>query len=598
MKLINKIVLVVTDIFLICASFFLSLVIRYEGVVSLKYIQGRDWFYVLSIISIIIIFQLMGMYKKVWRYAGVHELLTVVEAVTLSAIPTIFAVMLKGGDLFPRSAIIIFWLINLIFIGGIRFILRLISEIRQTPRVTYQKRTLIVGADDAGEIILRELQRHSFLGYQPVGFVDEDRHKRDYKIHGVPVLGIIDEISSIIDHLKIDEIIITHPSASKVRKIIELTDKKFVKLKTIPSLPEIIDGNIKVSQIREVKIEDILDRQEVRLDIESIAKYLSGKTILVTGAGGSIGSEISRQIVKFKPKKLILLGKGENSIQTILIELIKYNEIEIISFIGDIRDGVRMEKLFSKYNPDIIFHAAAHKHVDLMELNPTEAVSNNILGTLNLIELSLKYRSESFVLLSIDKAVEPVSVMGYTKKVSEMLLKSYNNKGGTKFIAVRFGNVLDSKGSVIPIFRKQILNGGPVTVTDPEMMRFFMTIPEASQLVIQAAAIGKGGEIFILDMGKPIKIIDIAKNMIRLSGFEPEIDIPIKISGIRPGEKLIEELINNDEEKINTKIEKIFQVVGKDSKIRKIEEEIDVLKNMVNKQYDEGIKPELIKIVQ
>lgn len=594
MKLQHKIFLALTDIILVSSSFFLALLIRFEGsAISLRYLEGRNLFYVLSILVIVFIFYIFGLYRKVWRYAGVHELVTIFNAVTVSLIPVAFVVIISGGTFYPRGAIIIVWFINLILVGGIRFILRLASEIKAQPRVGFQKRTLIVGADDAGEMILRELKRHHLLGCLPVGFVDDDKNKKNIRIHGVQVLGPIQDIPHLIEHLKIDEIIITQPTPAKVREIVNLIEQTTVKLRTVPTLSELIDGKIRINQIREVKIEDLLDREVVHLDIESMAKYLKGKTVLITGAGGSIGSEICRQVIKFSPQKLILLGKGENSIHDIFIELQGKTKVPVACFIGDIRDLPRMKHLFLKFKPEVVFHAAAHKHVDLMEENISEAVNNNVFGTLNIADLSVKFNVERFVFLSTDKAVNPVSVMGLTKRLAEKVLQLHR-EAGTKFIMVRFGNVLDSKGSVIPTFRRQISLGGPVTVTHPDMTRFFMTIPEAVELVIQAGAMGEGGEIFILDMGKPIKIMELAKNMIKLSGYEPEVDIPVVVTGIRPGEKLYEELVSTGEEKVDTRIKKIYQVKTAGKHVEAdMETKLEELRGMSLRGEEEKIKIKL-----
>lgn len=599
MKLQHKIFLVLTDLILISASFFLALLIRFEGLISLRYLEGRNLFYILSLAVIIFIFYLFGLYRKVWRYAGVHELVTIFNAVTVSIVPVAAVVFISAGNLYPRGAIVIVWLINMILVGGIRFILRLVSEIKAQPRIGLQKRTLIVGADDAGEMILRELKRHPMLGYLPVGLIDEDKNKKNIRIHGVQVLGALQEIPYLIGHLKIDEIIITQPDPAKLRQIVNLIEGSFVKLRTVPTLSELIDGKIFVTQIREVKIEDLLDRDVLNLNLDMVARYLKDKTVLVTGAGGSIGSEICRQVVKFLPKRLILLGKGENSIHDIFIELRSKTQIPLVSFIGDIRDSARMRYLFGKFKPEVAFHAAAHKHVDLMEENAIEAVNNNIFGTMNLADLSGEFKVEKFIFLSTDKAVNPVSVMGATKRLAEIVLQVYGKRSSCKFIAVRFGNVLDSKGSVIPTFRHQISLGGPVTVTHPDMTRFFMTIPEAVQLVIQAGAIGHGGQIFILDMGKPIKILELAKNMIKLSGFEPEVDIPIIITGVRPGEKLNEELVSSNEEKMETEIKKIYQIKSSrnDYDWEKLKSALDQLSEQSFYEDDESLRNKLKELI-
>lgn len=585
--------LMITDLVLIAASFFLGLLIRFEGYLPLRFIEGREPFYIVSIFYILTVFYIFGLYKKMWKYAGVYELVAIFNAITVGLAPVCAYVFYTHGTVYPRSSIIITWLLDILIVGGVRFILRFISEAQIRPRVTDQRRTLIIGADDAGEMILRELKRHPNLANLAVGLIDDDPNKKDVRVHGVPVLGPVKDIPYIIKQLKVDEIIITSPSPSVLRNVIKLTEGLPVKFKTIPSLSEIIDEKITINKIRQVQIEDLLERDVVKLNLEKISEYLKDKIVLITGAGGSIGSEIARQIVKFGPKKLILLGRGENSLHEIWIELKSKINIDTEIFICDIRNTGRLERLFKKEKISVIFHAAAHKHVYLMEANAVEAVSNNVFGTLNLAELSNKYGVEKFVFLSTDKAVNPVSVMGKTKKLAEEVLKLRSGNGKTKFVSVRFGNVLDSKGSVIPTFRKQIELGGPVTVTHPEMTRFFMTIPEAVELVIQAGALGEAGDIFILDMGKPVNILELAKNMIKLSGLEPDADIPITFVGMRPGEKLNEELLNISEEKLSTEFAKIFKVKKENIVEENLLNKLAELSRLVEVNDEEMIKANL-----
>lgn len=592
----HKIFLILTDLAFIIAAFFLAVLIRFEGYIPLRFIDGKELFYAFSSLYILLVFYFFGLYKKVWRYAGVYEIVTIFNAVTIGIIPPAAYVFYTHGSVYPRSSIVIAWLLNILMIGGIRFILRFVGEAGARPRVgVEQKRTLVIGADDAGEMILRELKRHPALGNLAVGLVDDDETKKNMRIHDVPVVGPVNDLPHIIKQLKIDEIIVTIPAPAFLRKLINLTEGTPVKFKTIPTLAEIIDGKITVNKIRQVQIEDLLERDVVKLDMEKISRYLEDKTVLITGAGGSIGSEIARQVIRYNPKKVILLGRGENSIHDIWVELNPKSGAKIRLFICDIRDRGRLEYLFKKEAVQVVFHAAAHKHVDLMECNAVEAAANNVFGTKNMVELSMKYGVERFVFLSTDKAVNAVSVMGKTKRMAEMILQA-NSAAGTKFISVRFGNVLGSKGSVIPTFKKQIELGGPVTVTHPDMTRFFMTIPEAVQLVVQAGAIGSSGDIFILDMGKPVNIMELAKNMIKLSGFEPEVDIPIEITGVRPGEKLNEELLNTSEEKQNTEFEKIFKVAANDNAvagerlIASLQEKLNFLERFIGENNEEEIK--------
>jgi len=415
-----------------------------------------------------------------------------------------------------------------------------------------RKRALLVGAGDAGEAVLREFSRQPGFAYQIMGLVDDDPQKRKLNIRGFRVLGKTSDLPELIKNLQVQEVIVAYPSPSLISKVVEICRKIQVEIKVVPALEELVKGRIKVSGLRDVDIADLLERDEVQIDFKGINEYLGGKRILVSGAGGSIGSEICRQVLRFNPEMLILLGRGENSIHEIAIELSAKSDVPLIKYIADIRDISRMENLFKLYKPQVVFHAAAHKHVPLMEDNVPEAISVNVFGTRNLLELADKYAAESLVILSTDKAVKPVSIMGTSKCLAEMLLSLFSKKSKTRYAAVRFGNVLSSRGSVIPTFKRQIALGGPVTVTDPEMTRFFMTIPEAVKLVIQAGALSKAGKtnIYILDMGRTVKILDLAKNLIRLSGYEPGKDIQFRFTGARPGEKLAEQLFEDGEGKI------------------------------------------------
>ena len=460
----------------------------------------------------------------------------------------------------------------------------------------YGKRVLIVGANDPGEAVLRELMRGRLGGYCPVGFIDQDPAKAGISIHNVPILGSLEDVPDLVREKQIEEIIIALPSPSLIQKVITLCQNIKVEFKVVPGLSDLIDGRVSVSKLRNVQIEDLLEREEVPIDTNSVKHFLDGRTILVTGAGGSIGSELCRQAVRHNVKKLILLGRGENSIYEITLELKNLTDVPLVQFIGDVRDPLRMETLMQRHKPDIVFHTAAHKHVPMMETNISEAVANNVFGTRNLIRLAEKYGVESFTLLSTDKAVNPSSVMGATKRLSEMFMKSFSSEGNRKcrFAAVRFGNVLDSRGSVVPTFRRQVALGGPVTVTHPDMTRFFMTIPEAVHLVIQASALGCKGEIFILDMGRPVKIIDLARNVIRLSGFEPEKDIPIKILGVRPGEKLEEALVNDSETTEPTENKKILRVITSTDSLNAMDQRLEELEEVV-KSGDDGETQDMLK---
>lgn len=425
------------------------------------------------------------------------------------------------------------------------------------------KPVLIIGAGVAGGIVAEVLGKSQNREFEPVGFVDDDLEKQKQVLHGFPVLGTRKNIPALVNRHKVKEIIIAIPSASGqvVGQIIEICHQSKARLKILPGFYDLITGKIKASNIRDIEVDDLLGRKPVSLDVEQIAGYLTNHEVLVTGAGGSIGSELSRQVAKFSPKKLILLGRGESSIYEIELNLKEeFPNLQLQSEIGDIRDQARMDQIFDRHKPKVVFHAAAHKHVPFMEQCPYEAVKNNIIGTKNVAESAYRAGTGTFVLISTDKAVKPTSIMGATKRVAEMVIQSMNRRKGTRFVAVRFGNVLGSRGSVIPLFKRQIARGGPLTITHPNMVRYFMTTVEAAQLVIQAGAQARGGEIFILDMGQPVKILELAKNLIRLSGFEPETDISIRFTGIRPGEKLVEQLVGEEEGNLPTKHDRIRAV--------------------------------------
>lgn len=592
----EKIFLIITDAVLVLFALVLSVYIRFEGEASPRYLFGFEWLFVFIALCCIGSYYVFGLYEKLWRYAGIQELKNIFLANITAYIPVSAAVLLTGGEVYSRSIICISGLLTFFFTGGIRFLLRIVHE--SMGQTVTGKRVLIVGANDAGEAILREILRQKESGYLPIGFIDEEKKKRNIRIHNVPVLGAAADLADIIKMKEIEEIIIALPSPAIIQKVIQECENQKVEFKVVPSLTEIISGRLSVSQIRKVRIEDLLERDEISLNTKKMKEFIENKRILITGAGGSIGSELCRQVLRFNPSLLILLGRGENSIYEIALELKNKTKVPLISFIGDIRDENRIKQLMEKHKPDIIFHTAAHKHVPLMEENITEAVTNNILGTRQLMILADHYKTDSFILISTDKAVNPTSIMGASKRLAEMMMKSLSTSAKhCRFSAVRFGNVLDSRGSVVPTFRRQIAMGGPVTVTDERMTRYFMTIPEAVQLVIEAGAIGSAGDIFILDMGKPIKIIDLAKNMIKLSGFKPGIDIPIEIRGIRPGEKLAEELVNTGEKWEKTQFSKIQRVVTDTIPLDIMERELKELRQMADKGDEKQIMEKLSELI-
>lgn len=488
------------------------------------------------------------LYKRAWEYASIGELISIAKAVSFSILTLGIVQFLVIGNVYIR-VLMLTWMMHVLFIGGSRFSWRIFRDsfIKDTK---VRKRTLIVGAGAAGTMLARQMIQNHDLDLKPVAFVDDDVKKQNLQIYNVPVLGGVSSIEEIVKSKNIENIIIAIPSLSKkeLNDIFQECSKTKAKTQIMPLIEDVMLGKVTINSFRDVQVEDLLGREPVQLDIESISEYLTGKTILVTGAGGSIGSEICRQVSTFNPKKLVLVGHGENSIYLIDMELRnKYKQqFEIIPVIGDVQDRNRMFEVIEKHTPDVVYHAAAHKHVPLMEYNPKEAVKNNVFGTRNVAEACDVYGVKNFVLVSTDKAVNPTNVMGATKRMAELVIQNLALSSKTKFAAVRFGNVLGSRGSVIPLFKRQIQAGGPVTVTHPEMTRYFMTIPEASRLVLQAGALARGGEIFVLDMGEPVKIVDLAKNLITLSGYTLD-EIEIRFSGLRPGEKMFEELLNEDE---------------------------------------------------
>lgn len=505
-----------------------------------------------------------GLYRRLWEYASVCELILIFKSVSFSIVAVGLVQYLFYGDVLVRT-LAVTWMLHLLLIGGSRLSWRIFRGTSSSGKANHLKPTLIIGAGAAGGIVARQLQSNPENGLLPVLFLDDDPKKYGYKIHGVPVANSgMDSINDIVKNNKIERIIVAIPSINRQKRVelMKLCVDTGIHTQTVPMIEDILTGKVSVTDMCDVKIEDLLGRDEIQLDMDLIADQLTGKTILVTGAGGSIGSEISRQIKRFCPEKLLLLGHGENSIYSIDMELQKNvtPDSEVIPIIADVQDRELMFTIMETYKPDVVYHAAAHKHVPLMEENPMEAVKNNIFGTKNVADAAHNSGVKNFVMVSTDKAVNPPNVMGATKRFAEMLVQNLAKRSKTKFAAVRFGNVLGSRGSVIPLFKKQIEAGGPITITDSRMTRYFMTIPEASRLVIQAGTLAEGGEVFVLDMGEPVKIVDLARNLIRLSGYT-ELDIPIQEVGIRPGEKLYEELLKEDEIQSEMVFPKIY--IGK-----------------------------------
>jgi FlaA1/EpsC-like NDP-sugar epimerase len=568
---------------------FLALLIRFDGDVSPFYYK-QLMMYVPTIIGIqLLIFYWFNLYNRLWRYAGVNEILNIMAAVTVSSATLFGYIVLSPNYVYlPRSLHLLSWMMTIFFIGGSRLAVRFLYYymLRQSKREARVQNVLIVGAGDAGAILAREINQRYFKEKKVVGFIDDEPSKINQYFLGTKVLGRRCEIPDIVEEHQVDEIIIAMPSADSevIKETVWQCKMANCSAKIVPGIYQMIDGQESVQQLREVDLEDLLRRDPVKLDLENISSYLTGKRVLVTGAGGSIGSELCRQIARMSPSMLLLLGKGENSIYEIDNELKdKFGHITTEPIIADVRDAARLQDIFAIYRPEVVFHAAAHKHVPLMEAHPIEAVRNNIFGTKNVAEAADRFDVKNFVMISTDKAVNPTSVMGTTKRVAELIIQNLSRKSATKFVAVRFGNVLGSRGSVIPLFKRQIAKGGPITVTHPDMQRYFMTIPEASQLVLQAGSMANGGEVFVLDMGKPVKIVDMACDLIELSGLVPYKEIDIKFTGLRPGEKMFEELLTAEEGSKATRHEKIFVASIKMADEKKLFDSLKRLQTITDK---------------
>ncbi len=594
----RKLVLVIVDSILIAFSYYTALLLRLNFNISATYISR----YVQIIIAVIgislIVFYYFGLYNRLWRYASINELKSITIAVTLS---TTLAGLFSWsvGAPFPRTSYVIAGLLKAALIGGSRFYLRLAPNGNNFNKAAFSP-VLIIGAGQAGTMVARELRSHHTPDKAlPVGFVDDDPDKQNCNIDGITVLGTREEIPSIVQKHKIEEIIIAIPSAphSEIRQLARLCSHLPAKVKILPGVYEILNGQVSVSSLRPVQIEDLLGREEVKVDLQKLSTYLLDKTILVTGAGGSIGSELCRQISFFNPGKLLVLDHAENNVYDIEMELNKsYPHIPIIPIVADVRDAPTINHIFSTHKPTVVFHAAAHKHVPLMEQNREEAIRNNIFGTKNVAEAADRHHAKSFTLVSTDKAVNPASVMGATKRMAEIVIQMLSRHSSTRFCAVRFGNVLGSSGSVVPLFQKQISQGGPVTVTHPEMTRYFMTTREAVQLVIEAGSMGKKGEIFVLDMGEPVKILDLATDIIKLSGLEPHKDMKITYTGIRPGEKLYEEVLTSEEGTQSTKHERIYIAKASSPDPKSLSQELSSLSQLLSYDLDLYYKQNLSAI--
>lgn len=615
----NFFLVLFADALLIFASWYGSHLLRFNFQIPPNSINviARTFFGVLLIK--IGAFYFFDLYRGMWRYASINDLFRIIMGTSLASILIFFYILSSRGFVgFARSVFIIDWLLTVLLISGCRFSVRFFFQIigkdesvkglasRFFPmhkhRKADAKNLLIIGAGDFGEKIYREIQDNTDLKYNIVGFVDDDKSKIGKQIHGTPILGPTGEIGPIAERLRADEALITISSISsqRMRAVVSACEKSGIRFKTLPGMGELIGGKVSVRAIREVAYRDLLGREVIRLEEKRIGSYIEDGCIMVTGAGGSIGSELCRQICRFKPAVLLLYEQAESPLYDIDIELKKnFPDVRIIPLLADIRNRVHLTYAFKTYSPRVVFHAAAYKHVPMLEMHPWEAVTNNIIGTRNMIDFANQYHVDKFVQVSTDKAVRPANVMGASKRAAELLVQGQNacDLSGTKFITVRFGNVVGSVGSVVPLFKKQIEKGGPVTVTHPDVIRYFMTIPEACQLILQAGAMGEGGEIFILDMGRPVRILDMAKDLIAFSGFEPNKDIKIEFIGLRPGEKLYEELITEGENIVPTQHQKIMVLRGQSCNQHMLNGNIEAIHRLARTQDANGIRLKLKEIV-
>ena len=602
--LVRRIFLVITDIILINGSVFLSLIMRFEiniASVPEEYIQK----YIVNVIPFtivtLIIFWCFRMYHSLWQYASIAELYKIVEACVVAELAHLCVTSFMGWML-PRSCYFTSGVFLIVAMSASRFMYRLLRQlINEYRHTSEQLKIMIIGAGEATSVLMREISNSRYLdNSKVVCIIDDDLGKVGKYIRGVKIVGTRDHIKEYARYYDIDEIIFAIPSASTKdkREILNICKETSCNLKILPGVYQMVDGEINIKDLRNVDVLDLLGRDPVKVDIESIMGYVKDKTVLVTGGGGSIGSELCRQLVSHKPKCLVIFDIYENNAYDIQQELkIKYPDANVVTLIGSIRNTSRLESVFEQYKPDIVYHAAAHKHVPLMEVSPNEAIKNNVVGTWNVAKMADKYGVKKFVMISTDKAVNPTNVMGATKRICEMIIQSFNEKSKTDFVAVRFGNVLGSNGSVIPLFKRQIEAGGPVTVTHPDIIRYFMTIPEAVSLVLQAGAYAKGGEIFILDMGEPVKIDDLAKNLIRLSGYTLGVDMEIKYTGLRPGEKLYEELLMNEEgmQATDNKLIHIGRPIEFDKE--HFYEKLEELKEMAYAEDSADIRKKIMEVV-
>lgn len=598
----NKYVLI-GDLFFIAVSILGSYALRLElGAQFFQYLPSAYWMLGLSFLLKPIIYYIFGLYRRMWMYASIQELKLIITAVTAaSAVVSVLMISFLSLGLFvglPRTVLALDWILSILLVGGLRFSLRVISDNLASgsapTKAGNNKRILIIGAGDAGALVVREMQKNPQMNLTPIGFLDDNPAKLKQQIYGIQVVGNINDLSQVLENNQIDEVLIAIPSAPGrvVRLVADVCRVKNTPFRTMPGIYELLGGTVSVSRLRDVDIADLLRRQPAHMHEELIGATLTGKVVLVTGAGGSIGKELCRQIARWGPSELIMVGHGENSVFEAVLDLKEsFPGLTLSPIIADMRDRARLNNVFNRHQPNVVFHAAAHKHVPLMELNTEEAVTNNIKGTKNLVEISESHNVERLVMISTDKAIRPKNVMGATKRIAEMLVLDSAKRTGRAYCVVRFGNVLGSRGSVVPIFKRQIAKGGPITITHPDMKRYFMTIPEAVYLVLQAASMGKGGETFVLNMGDQVRIVDLAEDLIRLSGLEPGRDIEIVFTGSRPGEKLSEELWDEGFTFHRTDHPDIYHLAGQDELL------IGDLNSFVSQLMDLSIKGDITGLV-
>jgi FlaA1/EpsC-like NDP-sugar epimerase len=595
---------VFADIILIALAVWVAFLLRFDFNIPVNYISIIYREIILSVVFIIPVFYFKKLYSFSWSYVSINEVVALFVADTISFALLFIVIFFSNYSTrfqgFPKSVIFISYFLVFVFCGALRLSKRIYRIIFLNNKILEKEKTIIVGAGDAGEQILRSILSSGQTNYAPVGFVDDNPIKQGVLIHGFKVFGRISDLPKAIEKTGAKKIIVALPSAksSVIKKSIELSKNAGInEIKITPILNEIIDGKVSFKNLKDVDVEDLLGREEVIINRKQIESLIKNKKVLITGAAGSIGSELSKRVAEFQPELLLLLDQDETGIFNLLRNLKDFDKTKIISFVADIRDEEKIKNIFEEFSPQIVFHAAAYKHVPLMQENPDEAIKNNVFGTKVLAKTSVDFNVEKFVFISTDKAVNPTSVMGATKRLGEMVCQLFNQKNKTKFVSVRFGNVLNSRGSVIPIFREQIKKGGPVEVTHPEMQRYFMLISEACLLVMQAGAMGNGGEVYVLDMGKPVKIIDLAKDMIKLSGFEPDKDIAIVFSGIRPGEKLFEEILTAEEGTESTQNKKIFMAKLSKLNLEDFENKINNLEENISFAEKDTLIPLLKNIV-